>query len=414
MKRNLLALLAATVTASTASASEGLYYVGSEAQESLPLKWTVGLNAVWDDNVTPTIAVGPGANDEAFSLNPYVGVSFVNITPQSTLDVYARLGVIYYIDEPAAVGSDDFFTQARAGVNYTRRFSERLRFSSRNFISYELEPDYAYGFSTTRQLGEYFYWQTDNSIGYRWTERLATYTGFRLTGLDYDSAVPNSDRLTWEIYNQFRYQLSPQSVLTFDIRYADTDADGLAADSQSLFLLLGIEHRFSPNTILIARVGAQFRETDAIGSSDTTSPYVEVAVRSQINDQFSIRGFARYGIEVYDTTRTVLGPLYDFDDRRTLRLGFSGEYAISPRFSLFGGLDYIPATFDDGRLVAGVGPATISGLDEDLFNAYIGVSVRLTDYLYTSLSYNYTDSDSDFTGYTYDRNRISLGIRAEF
>jgi hypothetical protein len=413
MKRNLIALIAAATAASSASAAEGLYYVGSEAQESLPLKWTVGLNATWDDNVNPT-AVGFGANDDAFSLNPYVGVSFVNMTPQSTLDVYARLGAIYYVDQPTALGSDDFYTQARAGVNWTRRFSERLRFSSRNFIAYELEPDYAYGFATTRQLGEYLYWQTDNSIGYRWTERLATYTGFTLTGLQYDNNVPNSDRFTWQAYNQFRYQLNPQSVLTFDLRYSHTDGDGFAADSESVYLLGGIEHRFSPNTILVLRAGAQFYKTEVAGGGDGTSPYLELAVRSQINDQFSIRGFARYGVEYYDTVRSVGAGLYDFDDRRTLRLGVSSEYAISPMLSLFGGLDYIPATFDEGRLVSGVGPAGTGGIDENLFNAYIGVSVKFNDTFYGTVSYNYTDSDSDFVGFSYDRNRINVGVRAEF
>ena len=413
MKRNLFAIIAAAAAATSASNAEGLYYVGSEAQESLPLKWTVGLNATWDDNVSPT-AVVIGANENAFSLNPYVGVSFVNMTPQSTLDVYARLGAIYYLDKPTALGSEDFYTQARAGVNWTYRFSERLRFSTRNFIAYELEPDYAYGFATTRQLGEYLYWQTDNAIGYRWTERLATYTGFSLTGLDYDSSVPNSDRFTTTIYNQFRYQLSPQSVLTFDIRYADTEADGFASDSNSLYLLAGIEHRFSPNTILIVRGGVQLYEYDAPGGADGTAPYLELALRSQINDQFSLRGFVRYGNEVYDTTRSVLGGLYDFDERNTLRLGISSEYEISPMLSLFGGLDYIPADFKEGRRVAGVGPLAVSGLSEDLFNAYIGLSVKFTENFYGTLSYNYTDSSSDFIGYTYDRNRINVGLRAEF
>lgn len=420
MKRHFILAAALGTLCGAASAQEGLYYVGSEAQESLPLKWVVGANLIYDDNTNPT-AVGIGANDDTISINPYAGVSFVNMTPQSTLDVYARFGLIYYFDKPAALGSDDLYPQVRVGVNWTRRFSERLRFSTRNFVAYELEPDYAYGFSTNRQLDAYLYWQTDNSIGYRWTERLATYTGFRLTGLDYDSAARNSDRFTWEIYNQFRYQLTPQTVGTFDYRYAQTDADGLASDSESHYLLLGVEHRFSPNTILVARAGAQIKQSDALFGSDTTAPYLELAVRSQINQQFSVRGFARYGSEIYDTVRTVISPagtgLYDFDDRRTFRLGISSEYAFSDRMSLFGGLDYIPATFDDGRLVttvAGVPPLTSGGIDEDIFNAYIGLSVRMTEYLYGSLSYNFTDSSSDFPGFSYDRNRISLGIRAEF
>lgn len=411
MKRNLFALITAAAAVSSASAAPGgLYYVGSEAQESLPLKWTVGLDATWDDNVTPTVIVGPGSDDNAFALTPYVGLSFVNMTPQSTLDVYARVGAMFYIDEPDALGADDYYTNARAGVNWTYRFSERLRFSTRNFIAYELEPDYAYGFATTRQLGEYLYWSTDNSIGYRWTERFATYTGFSITGLAYDD-VNGQDRTTYQVYNQFRYQLSPQSLLTFDVRYAETDGDGLASDSSDFYLLLGIEHRFSPNTILVARAGAQYHDVD--NGTDNTVPYVEVALRSQINEQFSLRGFLRYGIEVYDTTRAVGLGFYEFDERKTLRLGISGEYAISPKLSLFGGVDYIPATFDDPRQVAGV-LAPVGSLDEDLLNAYIGLSMKFTQSLFGTVSYNFTNSDSDFAGYNYDRNRLNVGLRAEF
>ena len=427
MKSTFLTILSAAVAASSVNAAEGLYYVGSEAQESLPLKWTVGADLIWDDNATPTgasiinpVTGLPFGEEDTLSLGAYAGVSFVNISPQSTLDVYAKVGATYFFDKTAAM-QDEVVPNARLGVNWTRRFTERLRFSTRNFVAYELEPNYAYGFATTRQIDPYFYWQTDNSIGYRWTERFATYTGFRITGLDYDNAVRNQDRLTVGFYQQFRYQLDPRSVLTFDYRYSQTDADGVAADSSSHYLLAGIEHRFSPNTILIARAGAQIRRSDAAFGSDGTNPFVELALRSQINQQFSVRAFARYSAEVYDTTRVVAGVggtgVYDFDDRRTLRLGVSSEYAISPMFSLFGGIDYIPASFDDGRLVgvqAGAPALGVGGIDEDVWNAYIGLSVKFTDYLYGTVSYNYTDSSSDFLGYNYDRNRVSLGLRAEF
>jgi hypothetical protein len=339
------------------------------------------------------------------------------MTPQSTLDVYARVGGVWYTDQPDAAGSEDFYTQARAGLNWTRRFNERLRFSTRNFIAYELEPDYAYGFATSRQNSEYLYWQTDNALGYRWTERFATYTGVFLSGLDYDSSVPNSDRFTWAVYNQFRYQISPQTVGTLDYRYSSTDGDGVAEDSTSNFLLIGAEHRFSASTILIARAGAQWKETDGLLSDNVTTPFVEAALRTQINEQFSLRGFVRYGSEVYDTVRFLNGANYDFSNRETLRIGLTSEYAISSRFGLFGGIDYIPAQFDDGHVTGPVPigtPLTASGLEENLFNIYVGVSVKLTENLTGTLSYNYTDSDSDFANYYYSRDRVSLGLRAEF
>jgi hypothetical protein len=414
MKFKIPFCLVGLIAAGSASA-QGLYYVGQEAQESLPLKWVVGLNAIYDDNVNPGSfdAAGNPVSDSSFGVNPYVGASFVSMTPQTTWDVYARLGLIYYFDAPN--GMDDANSQSRLGVNLTHRFSERLRFVSRNFVSYELEPDYSYGYASSRATGEYFYWQTDNSLGYRWTERVATYTGFTLSGTTYPD-IDNNDRFTWELYNQFRYQYSPQTVLTLDYRYGQTMGDGLSSDSTNQYLLGGVEHRFSPNTIGIVRAGAQFRDVDA--GANTTSPYVEFALNSQVNDQFRVRSFARYGIESYDTVQVLdtnndgfTDTTAEYDDRRTLRFGLAGDYAFSPMFSVFGGVDYIPTRYDEPRTISG---GTAPELDEDVINAYIGFSYKFNDYLTGTASYNYTNSSSDLFGRDYDRNRVSVGVSAEF
>ena len=391
------------------AAAQGLYYVGSEAQESLPLKWVVGTNVIYDDNVAPGTA---GGKEDSFAINPYVGLSFVNITPQTTWDVYVRLGLVYYFDQPDIADTNDVNSQSRAGLNVTHRFNERLRFSSRNFIAYELEPDYAYGYASSRQLSEYFYWQTDNSIGFRWTERFATYTGFSLTGADYGD-VENNNRFTWELYNQGRYQLGPQTVLTGDYRYSQTsDPDGLGSDTTDQYILLGVEQRFSPNTIGIVRAGVQLHSVD--DGDDSTSPYLELAMNSQVTQQFSVRLFTRYGIENFDTIRGTPGGLAEFSDRSTLRFGLASDYAISPMFSIFGGVDYIPASFQDGNVISGGVPGPVADYDEDIVNAYIGLSVKLNDFLTATASYNYTHSESDFPDQTYNRNRISVGLSAEF
>ena len=373
----------------------------------MPLRWVVGANLTYDDNVTPGLA----QKDGSFAINPYVGASFVTITPQTTVDAYARLGLIYYFDAPTAVGADDTFGQTRAGLNVSHRFSERLRVSSRNFISYELEPDYSLGVATTRQIDEYLYWQTDNAVGFRWTERLGTYSGFQLTQLDF-SNVNNSDRFTWMLYQQFRYLLSQQTVLTAEYRYSETDAGGLASDSTNHYLLVGAEHRFSPNSILIGRAGAQWRDVDLGGSS--TNPFLELAVNTQVNPQLRIRSFMRYSVEDFDTVQQAQASLYDFDERQALRIGITGEYALSPMLTLFGGVDYIHGSFDDGRRLTGGGPLILSGQSEDLINLHVGVSVKLTEILTGTASYSFTDSSSDFQGRDYNRNRISIGLHAEF
>lgn len=407
MKNKLSFGLFSLIIAGSASA-QGLYYSGTEAQESSPLKWVVGANLTYDDNISP----GFGPEEDSLAINPYVGLSFVSITPQTTWDVYARLGLIYYFDEPTAEGADDINSQSRLGANFTHRFSERLRFSSRNFISYELEPDYSYGYAASRQLGEYFYWQSDNSVGYRWTERFGTYTGLRLTGTQY-AEIEDNDRFTWEVYNQFRYQVGPQTVLTGDYRYAQTSGDGRSTDSNDHYILAGVEHRFSPNTVGIVRAGVQIHEVDASGGSDSTSPYLELALNSQVNEQFKVRAFTRYGIETYDTVQNISGGFAEFDDRRTLRFGLSADYAITPMFSAFGGVDYIPTSYQEGRFVDNT-PGSPADQDEDILNLYIGVSMKINDVLTGTASYNFTNSSSDLAGRDYDRNRVSVGISAEF
>ncbi len=418
MKRKIPLGFLGLLAAGSASA-QGLYYVGNEAQESLPLKWVVGGDVTYDDNVNPGYidATGKEVKNSSFALNPYVGLSFVSMTPQTTWDVYGRLGLIYYLDAPQGV--DNYNSQSSLGVDLTHRFNERLRFSSRNFVSYELEPDYSYGYASSRSVGEYFFWTSDNSLGYRWTERFATYTGFVLSGVTYPS-ISNNDRATWELYNQFRYQLTPQTVLTADYRYSQTYGNGVSSDTTDQYVLGGLEHRFSPTTIGIVRAGLQLHDVN--NGTNSTSPYVEFALNSQITQQFSVRSFARYGIENYNTVQGLdtngdglSDTQVEYDDTQTLRFGVAAEYAISPMFSVFCGLDYIPTSFSSGRSVS-TPPflGAIPDTNEDVINADIGFSIKFNQFLTGRASYNYTTSSSDIAGQDYSRNRISVGLSAEF
>ena len=60
------------------------------------------------------------------------------------------------------------------------------------------------------------------------------------------------------------------------------------------------------------------------------------------------------------------------------------------------------------------GVAEVGDESEDIINAYIGASFKFTDNLFGTVSYNFTQSDSDLPGRDYDRNRVSVGVRAEF
>ena len=407
--KKLYTLTAATLTLAGAAHGQGLYDIApnDEALESSPISWSAGVSYNYDDNVTPTAGPGQGADDKASSINAYVGASLVSITPQTTWDIFTRLGGNFYTDSLEAPNSDDIYTQARLGINLAHRINERLRITSRNYLAYELEPDYSYGFSTDRQLEEYFHYQTDNAIGYRWTRAFATYTGVTLREVLYgdEGSASDNDRTIFSLYNQFRYRTSDQTVWTLDYRYSETDASGTASDSTNQFITLGAEHRFSPTSVFAVKAGVQLR--DVADGEDENTPFAEAAVRTRMNDQLSIRSFARYSIEDYGTSFTNL----TFDNNSTLRVGVSADYMISPDLSLQGGANIIFMDMQDGRSDT-IDP--VADAQTDLLNLYLGFSYRLNDVFYLTGSYNWTDSDSDLENRTYDRNRVSLGVRAEF
>ena len=178
------------------------------------------------------------------------------------------------------------------------------------------------------------------------------------------------------------------------------------------YFLIGLDHRFSPNTIGIFKTGAQLRDVDDGDSG--LCPYLEIALQSQVNQQLKLGAYTRYGAEFNDTVLTDDSGIYDYEDRRALRIGFNANYTVTKDVSLLMGSDTIFSNYNDGRDVAdsnNFGPDKY----ENNFNAYVGFSTKLTDYLFCNLYYTYTQTFTDISdAREYVRNRISLGLSAEF
>lgn len=386
-----------------AVSAQGLYSIApndDEAGSSLPLTYIVGASIGYDDNPTPLSNVSNGS----VFIEPYVQANWVNVSPQTTWDLYARLGVRFYFQDVEVGDGDQTTFNVRVGANYTHRFSERLRFSSRNFVGYETEPDFTSGFGGDRS-SNYFRYTTDNSIGYRWTDRLGTQTGISFSGVDFDD-FEDSDYNQFTLRHSFRYRVSPATVLTASYRYTSTFSDTNSGDSSSHFVTGGVEHRINPLSAIVLRAGVQI--TDPDNGSGRTRPFVEAALRSSLTSQLSTRVFVRWSNETFNRSLTDGGGVVNtFERSDTLRIGARATYALNPRVSLFGGVNYIRTGYDDP-----VNAVSVEG-DEDLWNLNVGASYQLTDNLFLNGSYNYSESISDFDR-EYDRNRFQLGVQATF
>lgn len=376
----------------------------NDDSEPLPLTWTAGAGVGFDDNAAPFF---PGADQSSLYGSAYVGASFLSRTPATTTEFFARLGVVHYFEniDSNGVDVDQSSSVAGFGLNWTNRISDRLRFVSRNTLNKEREPDYAQGFQGGVS-GDYLRWSTDQAVGYRWSERLGTYTGVRYDDVSYDD-IDGFDRSTLTFYNDFRYQLSPQTVGTFTYRLSEVDG-GSVSDSTNTYFLVGLEHRFSPNTLGVIKAGVQNRDVD--GGRDSSNPYVEASLRSQVNEQLTIRSYVRYGVEDYARRIAIGGfPPIQFEGAETLRLGLTGTYGVSEELSLNAGVNYVSLAYVDSVLPG------LRDVDEDSLNLSVGFRLEVSDTMWLNGSYNFETLSSDIGSIReYDRNRINLGINTTF
>ncbi|MDC0088254.1 outer membrane beta-barrel protein [Akkermansiaceae bacterium] len=420
MKKNILTGSIILASMGVASA-QGLYDIAPSftEKESSPIKWTAGLSVGVDDNVSPSTLF---AEDDSIGfLNAFVTASLRSITPQTTWDAYATVGGRLYFDEPVGSG-DDLIPQFSIGLNASHQVNERLRLVSSNSAAYQSEPDFENGFAGNSQTGDYLSYNTTNSVGYRWSERLGTFTGFGINGLDFNQGDLN-DRVSYSLFHNFRYNLNEQTILTAGYRYRHSRNRGFAGDADSHIITAGVERRLNQSTVFSVKAGVQVRDVD--GGASNTSPYVEAALRSQVNEQFSIRSFLRLSQEEFGTTLSLvnLGQGFTnfnnatYDENRTLRIGVDAEYRVSRPLTLLAGFDFVNTEYSDGRSRRSfIDGSTLLLPDEDqnVYNLFVGFSYEVSQDIFFTGTYNYTTSDSDLGGRDYDRNRASLGVRVTF
>lgn len=377
---------AATLLSGVASA-QGLFDINPNESESdsSPLRYTAGVAFGYDDNVNPTTF---GPEDSSTYVKADLGANLVVRGEQTSWDINAGVGATHYLDD---VRVDDTVYNGNLALNLNHRINDRVRFVSRNFFNYGLDLGNFYGPITSRQIEEYTYFSTDNAIGYRWTDRLATYTGIAYSMLDYDG--DGNDVNSFAIYNQFRYTLNQQSTLTATARYTMSDYD--TSDTDRVTASVGFEHRLSDDSSVVFSVGAQF--------GDKTSAYGNLSYNHQVNSQLRARVFARYSQE--DTDTVFGGDRYE--DKTSLRIGAAADYTLSPQVTLTIGGNYTMSDYKDAT--------ALPDGDWDLFNIYVGATYKINDALSLRASANHTTSDATvIPNRDYDRNRYEVGVNYAF
>lgn len=396
MRAQLVILSVANVLALTLGASaQGLLELQNQNQvrESQPLTFTVGAGGGYD---RLNYKSDGGQDIDSFFLQGGVGVLYSEADKRTPWSIGADFGVLHYLDDMN--GADDTYYNARLVVNLVHQASQRLKLANNFYVTYEVEPDFAVGASTALRNGQYFYGYENFAVSYAWSERLSTTTSYTLDGIRYEDGDIGQfeDRLSHIIAQQFSYSMNRKTKLVSEYRYRITDYDSAPNDYTSHYALVGIDQAWSERTSGSIRAGAEFYQSDRVSE---TAPYFEIGIDHATSKKTNVHFYGAVGFDGAE--------LGDYDSRYAYRTGVTANHRVTDRLTLNGGLHYVYSDYK------GNGDTT-TDVNEQQVNASAGLAYRLWHNVSMDAQYSYTLLGSDDSTREYDRNRVSVGLSAQF
>jgi hypothetical protein len=311
----------------------------------------------------------------------------------------ASLDSTWYLDPPQGTG--EFQNTGGVNLNYFRRFSERLSIVDSLHLSHETQPNFQIGVSITRPTGGYFMGAHSLSAEYKWSTRFSTITGWSTTAISYEDHALRSENYSRQVFSEkFRYALTQRTAASLEYRFSFANyPDNPAAESQSNFLLLGIERPLGRFLSMTLSAGSEWRAYDG-SLGNRTEPVVEAAIDYRARENTTFRWYYRSGLE--DTGSA--GRQSSFSRRTGLVMTHKFPVGISLNLavnSLSGDLS------SGGASTAGTG---------DTFEASAGLSYyhHLWRRFGFNASYSYSMINSDDELSEYRRHQAALGISAQF
>jgi hypothetical protein len=430
------------LVALSASGVQAALDPGTTADTSKPWSVSATLRGFYDDNVQcvpdNTTLSGASRGSPGYEISPMIMVNLP--LEQTTLTLGYVYSFKYYENKP--YGSADYYDQSHDfNVSLSHYFSERYQINVRDSFVIGQEPDLlrAGNTYTTFQRISGNNLRNYGSINFeaQITPKLGAELGYANTfwsfaddkiqqvssdGSFYASRAGLMDDLDHMIHLDGRWQIQPQTIgiLGYQLRIVDYTAGqpigGNLLTPSSLIMsdirdstmhygYLGVDHNFSPDLTGSARVGARYNTYPNQSSQDDVSPYGQASLKYTYGPESYVQGGLSYDYSQSDMFSYTSGA-----DNVTLN-GQAGSvfavlrHRITPK--LYGGLT---AQFQDTTYYGG----TYNNKNDLYYLLGLNVEYRFTHNFSAQAGYNYDYVDSNIPGRSYDRNRVYVGVTANY
>jgi Putative beta-barrel porin 2 len=369
---------------STASEAAGLGWL-----PAVPIQITAGVDLGYDDHVNGSTGTSSSGQASVFSRENIV-LTYARPSERTQIGLVGVGRFEQFFD----LGTDD--KNGNITLSITHNVSKRLSFYTSVYAAYETEPDFKSDVGPENVRADHFNTIDIFAVTYQWSSRLSSVTSYTFQRVKYaDSSIgAQQDRIDNTFGETLQFSLTSRTNLVGDYRYQITDYETAPNDSNTHYLLGGIDHRLTEHLIVHARGGPSLRSLKDDG--DSTSPYFEGSLE-YTRSNHSLNWTTSYGFEAPTEANASV--------RKTFRTGILLTYNLTSRLS-----STTSVFFHHDENQASASSGTGSAGSQDSLDLSLGLNYTINKRFALHANYNYTSQSSLGGTPGYTRNSYSAGL----
>ena len=357
---------------------------------AVPIQITAGVDIGYDDHVTGNNGTANSSGQSSVFTRENLVLTYVRPTERTQLSLIGVGRFSQFLD----LGTDD--KNGNVTLSLSHNFSRRLSFYASVYAAYQTEPDFVSDVGPENVRADHFDTIDIFAVTYQWLPRVSMITNFTFERVKYaDASIGmTSDRVETTFGETIQFSLTRRTNLVGNYRYQITDYDTAPNDSNTHYLLAGIDHHLTEHLIVHASGGPSLRSLKNDG--DSTSPYFEGSLQ-YIRSNHSLNWTTSYGFEAPTQANT--------STRQTFRTGVGLTYNLTSRLTSTTSVYY---HHDDNQ--ASTSSQTGPTGSQDSLEISLGLGYTINKRLAAHVNYNYTSQSSLGGTPGYSRNSYSAGL----
>ena len=407
--------------------------------EASPKLWNVSasLRGFYDDNYSVTPAQ-KGSFGVEFSPSVSANVAF----GQTDIGIRYTFGMYYYLQRDQ-VGINPFDLTHTGDLWVDHAFNERWKLNLTDSAAVGQDPQLVQGGAVVRVNG--------NNLGNRFSAKLNTdWTRDFSTSLHYgnniyvysDNSVTNTtganpsnaallNRIEQNAGLDLQWHFTPDTIgfVGYNYSWVRYDGSGLIAptfilinppnpprtvlyysnarDYDAHYGYVGLTEQLTPNLSCSLRGGASLVDSfnDPVSPNTSVAPYADVSVTYTYRPGSYLQGGYTQNINSTDVAapNAVTHHLTEYQETSTFYMDINHQFNSKLSGTLLGQYSY--STYKDGAY---------GGNGDDDFSASVSLNYQVNRHLSAEAGYNFDDLLSTINNRGYTRNRVYLGLSANY